>query len=115
MITLFQILFLLFAMVAILGVIKKKRAGQLGPKGAIFWGLFWCVAVVAVLWPNSTTVLANRFGIGRGTDFVLYVALATMFYILFKLHIKIESIGRDVTKVVRERAISSVTTDHSNR
>jgi len=105
MLILFQILFVLFAILAIVGVIKKKKDGLLGPKGIVFWILFWLVAVVAVLWPNSTVIVANAFGIGRGTDFVLYIAMAVLFYLVFKLHIKLESVGKDITKVVRKETL----------
>ena len=105
MLILFQFLFTVGALLAIISVIKKKKEGRFGVKGMLFWVLFWLSAIVAVLWPDSTTVLANRFGIGRGTDFVLYISVAVIFYLIFKLHIKIESISRDITKVVRKESL----------
>lgn len=105
MLFLFQLLFSLFALFAIGNVLKRRREGLLGPKGFVFWIFFWLIAAAAVLSPNSTTVLANYLGIGRGADLVLYVSLAVMFFILFRLHVKIESIGRDITTVVRGRAL----------
>ncbi|MFH1286165.1 MAG: DUF2304 domain-containing protein [Candidatus Magasanikbacteria bacterium] len=105
MIIIFQVLFLLFVFFAILSVLKRRKEGLLGPKGMFFWIIFWAAAATAVLWPNSTTILANYLGIGRGTDLVVYVSLAIMFFVIFRLHIKIESIGRDVTKVVRKEAL----------
>ncbi len=102
----FQILFLIFSTFAIGNVVLRRREGALGPKGMIFWILFWLAADVAMVWPNSTTVIANRLGIGRGADLVVYVALAALFFLLFKLHIKIESVGRDVTRVVRRDALN---------
>lgn len=88
-----------------MSVFKKFRVGDLSRRGAAFWTLFWIAALGAVLWPHGTTILANLFGIGRGTDFVLYVAIAVIFMILFRLHIKTEQINRDITKVVREKAV----------
>lgn len=105
MLFLFQLLFILFSLFAITSVAKRKREGLLGPKGAFFWIGFWLLAMVLVLWPNSTVVVANYLGIGRGADFVFYVSLVVVFYILFKLNVKLESIGRDVTKIVRKKAI----------
>ncbi len=113
MLIIFQILFLIFALFAITNVVRRKKEGLLGPKGVVFWVLFWVVATVAVWWPNSTTVLANAFGIGRGTDFVLYIAIAVLFYLMFKLHVKLESVGRDITKVVREKALEAGKRDSS--
>jgi len=106
MLILFQILFILFSLFAIISVIKRKREGLLGPKGMIFWTVFWLVAIVFVWWPDSTTILANKFGIGRGADLVFYVSLVVIFYLLFKLNVKLESVGRDITKVVRREALN---------
>lgn len=105
MLILFQILFILFSVFALVSVIKKGEQGVLGRKGIAFWVLFWLVADVAVLWPDSTSILAHALGIGRGTDLIVYISVAVMFYVLFRLHVKIEEIGRDVTRVVRKEAL----------
>ncbi|MFH1946904.1 MAG: DUF2304 family protein [Candidatus Magasanikbacteria bacterium] len=107
MLILFQSLFSLFALFAIWSVISKRKIGLLGPKGTIFWIIFWLLTCIFVWWPNSTVILANYLGIGRGTDLVLYVSLAIIFFVLFRLHVKIESIGRDITKVVRREVLDN--------
>lgn len=107
MIFLFQSLFLIFVFFAFWNVVKRKRDGALGPKGMWFWLVFWLFAGIAVLYPNSTQVIAGYLGIGRGADLVLYVSLAVIFYLLFKLHVKIEVVGRDITKVVRREALEN--------
>ena len=107
MIIIFQTLFTLFAFFAIFSVVKRKKAGEIGKKGAFFWILFWLATLVAVLWPNSTNVLANALGIGRGADFVLYISIIVIFYLLFRLHIKIEGVSRDITKVVRKDSLEN--------
>ncbi len=101
----FQIIFVAFSLLAIANVWKRKKDAELGLKGAWFWILFWLLADMAVLWPESTTLIANRFGIGRGSDFILYIAIALIFFILFRLHVKIERMNRDITKVVRRDAL----------
>ena len=106
MLLLFQLLLILFSLYAIWPVIQKQREGSLSRRGLSFWVIFWLLADLAVIWPNSTTVLANALGIGRGSDLVIYISLALLFFLIFKLHIKIESINRDITKVVRDRVFS---------
>ncbi|MBU2542011.1 DUF2304 domain-containing protein [Patescibacteria group bacterium] len=108
MLILFQSLFTLFTLFAIWSVLSKRKSGLLGPKGTVFWVVFWLLASIFVWWPNSTVILANYLGIGRGTDLVLYVSLAIIFFVLFRLHVKIESIGRDITKVVRKDSLDNV-------
>jgi hypothetical protein len=107
MLILFQTIFILFAVFATISVLKKKHEGVLGPKGTAFWVLFWILTMVAVLWPNGITELANAFGIGRGADFVLYIALVVLFYLIFRLNVKLEGLARGVTKLVRREAIDN--------
>lgn len=107
MLILFQLLFLIFSASTVWSVVRRARNGALSGKSAIFWTLFWLTANIAVWRPNSTTILANRLGIGRGSDFVIYISLALIFYLLFRVHIKIEKVNREVTKVVRDRALTS--------
>lgn len=105
MLSLFQFLFLIFILLAIVNVFRRQRDGSLSGRGAIFWAFIWLAAGIVVLYPNSSALLAQVFGIGRGADLVVYVSLATMFFIVFRLHLKVESIRREVTKVVRTEAI----------
>ncbi len=107
MLFLFQLLFVLFAVFTVVSVYKKRKEGLLGPKGTIFWIIFWLAVIVVVLWPESAAQIAKMFGIGRGADFILYTSIAVLFYLVFRLHIKIESLGRDVTTVVRKNALDN--------
>lgn len=105
MIAIFQILFSIFCVLAIFSVWDKKKQQILGKKATLFWISFWLLVMVLVWWPNALTVIANKFGIGRGTDLVLYVSLVIIFFVLFKLNVKLEMINRDITKIVREKAV----------
>lgn len=107
----FQILFILFSLFAIGTVFKRKKEGLLSNIGAAFWSCFWVLADIVVLLPDSTTVFANKLGIGRGTDLITYVAMAIIFFVLFRLHVKLHEIQRDITTVVREKALKEVTSN----
>lgn len=108
MVTIFQILFIVFSLFAILSVRRRRQDTLLSMRGTVFWILFWLAADGAVLWPESTTMLANRLGIGRGSDLVLYISLVAIFYLLFRLHLKIENVNRALTKVTRDRAMKQI-------
>lgn len=104
-IIIFQSLIILFAFATIVNTIKMKQKGTLGIRGAIFWILFWIGVALVVIWPQSVQMIAHSFGIGRGSDFVLYISVITLFFLVFRLHIKIENMNRDVTKVVRAKSL----------
>lgn len=105
---LFQIFFFFLSLLGIFVILQKKRKEKLGVKGTLFWLLILILADVVVIKPELTTNVANRFGIGRGVDFVLYLALIVIFFLLFKLHLKLESLNRDVTEIVRQRALEDI-------
>jgi len=90
---------------AIRSVYKRRKEGFLGLSGFLFWSLFWIFVAVVVAVPESANSAARLFGIGRGADFAIYSSIGLIFFILFRLHIKIESIGRDITKLTRHQAL----------
>lgn len=101
----FQILIFLFSLVAIFSIFLRRQKDGLGLRGTAFWILFWAGVNIVVLFPNSTTIIANRLGIGRGTDLVVYVSILMIFFVLFRLNVKLEGINRQITKVARQKAI----------
>ncbi|PIZ95055.1 MAG: DUF2304 domain-containing protein [Candidatus Magasanikbacteria bacterium CG_4_10_14_0_2_um_filter_37_12] len=108
MLAIFQILLVLFCIFAIVGVLKRKEDNLLGPKGALFWIFFWVAVAIVVVWPNIVQRLADYIGIGRGVDLVTYLSISAIFYLLFKLHVKMESLKRDFTKVIRQDSLDQL-------
>ncbi len=101
----FQLLIVLFSLLAIISIFVRRAKDGLGVRGTAFWILFWIGVDVVVLFPNSTTVLANKLGIGRGVDMVVYISILMIFFVLFRLNVKIEGINRQITKIVRKNAV----------
>lgn len=100
-----QILLLLFFAIAVVKVVSKEKAGDLSFRGALAWIIFWMVAGVVVVMPDSTFYVAKLFGVGRGADIVVYIALAGLFFLAFRIMVKIEKLNRELTKVVRDNAL----------
>lgn len=102
---LIQILLVLFFLYALSKVLRRYRSHELTAPLAGGWTLFWCLAIVAALVPNSTAWVAKVVGVGRGADLVVYVALAVLFYSLFRLTARVEKLNRDLTRLTRELAL----------
>ena len=102
-----QILLIIFFLFALLKVVGRWRAGGLTAGGLVGWLVFWLAAGVVVLLPNSTAYFAKIAGIGRGADLVVYVALAAVFFIIFKLMVKIELLNKDITKLARKISLEN--------
>ncbi|MFA7315082.1 MAG: DUF2304 family protein [Candidatus Magasanikbacteria bacterium] len=101
----FKILFAVLALSAIVTVWQKKQKTLLGNKATFFWIIFWLLLALVVFWPNSTQILAEYIGIGRGVDLVIYLSVACLFYLVFRMNLKIEGLKRDLTEVVRDKAL----------
>jgi hypothetical protein len=104
---LIQIFLVLFFFFAILKVAGRCRAGDLSLSAAVVWTVFWLAAAVIVIVPNSTAYFAKIFGIGRGADLVVYLSLALLFFIIFRLMVKVEKLNREITLLVRQMALKN--------
>ncbi len=97
-----QIILIVFFGFALVKVVGRYRAGELRKKDAIIWVCFWLLASAVVLAPNSTALAAKLFGIGRGADLVIYVALAGIFFVIFRLMVSIERLHTQITVLTRK-------------
>jgi hypothetical protein len=60
-----------------------------------------------ILFPDATTVVANRVGVGRGVDLVIYIALIGQSFLLLQRIAKERQIERRMTDFVRTVALQS--------
>lgn len=102
---LIQILLILFFLFALSRVVLRFKNNDLQTGGFVFWFVFWLLAGIIVLWPDSTFIIAKFVGITRGADLIVYLALALLFFLIFKISVKQEKINKQITKIVRSHAL----------
>ncbi len=74
----------------------------------IFWLAFWGVAGLLLLYIRSIDELAARLGFSStGIQLLLYVAVAVIFYVIFRLRLKIATMEKEITELTRIAALSS--------
>ncbi len=100
-----QIILVAFFIFAIFKVLGKFKNKEFQTSETIAWSVFWILAIVVVMNPNSTYVLAKFLGVGRGVDAVVYLSLAILFFLIFKMFVRLEKMERQITKVVRAQAL----------
>ena len=99
---LFIVAFLVFAFSR---VWLRVREGTIGWGMFLFWTLVWVLALAAVVKPGVTTKIANRLGVGRGVDAVLYVSIVVLFYLNFRALVLVENLRHEITRLTREIAL----------
>lgn len=100
-----QILVLLFLLFAFTRVILRYRDGTIPFGMFLFWAGIWVLASFSVLRPDFTTFIAQKAGIGRGVDAVIYASLVVIFYLIFRLMVSIENLRHQITRLIREIAL----------
>ena len=68
--------------------------------------LLFVTAVVAILFPDLTTRLANILGVGRGTDLLIYLFVLGAVFAFIVLNARIIRLEDHITELVRELALS---------
>ena len=101
-----QIILVIFFLFALFKVLRRFRSGGLKTKEAFVWVIFWTLAMVVVVIPSYTTVLAKVLGVGRGVDAVMYLAVALLFFLIFKIFVHLEKMERHITELVRRDTLS---------
>ncbi|TMI85612.1 MAG: DUF2304 domain-containing protein, partial [Bacteroidetes bacterium] len=75
---------------------------------AIMLLLFIAAGIVFVLFPQLTTKIANKLGVGRGTDLILYVCIIFFLFVMIRMYARIRKLEQTVTKIVRDNSLKSV-------
>ena len=66
------------------------------------------LSIYLIINPNKLSYLANFFGVGRGTDLLLYLSFSSGIFLYIRILIKIKKLEFIITEIVREYAIKNV-------
>lgn len=100
-----KVVIILFSFYAVYKVYIKYKSGQISAPRAIFWLLLWVAVIGAALWPKTTDLIAKYVGVGRGADLLVYLSILVIFFLMFRIIIRLEKIDREITKIVRKVAL----------
>ena len=103
-----QFVLLVFIVFAASRAVLQFKGGMIRFGAMLFWLGIWAVAVVAIFYPEATTSFAKFLGIGRGVDVILYVSIAILFYLVFRLHVYLEDIRSEISTLIREISLKEV-------
>ena len=102
-----QIIVSLFVIFIVFRLTRKFRDNILKISEFIGWLLIWIVVLVIFWLPQTTSYLAIIFGIGRGVDLVTYISIISIFYLMFRLLLRIEKIEKEITTIIRNVALKN--------
>jgi len=103
-----QIIIIVIAVFAVSRALWQFRKGALTIAMLAFWVLFWIIAGIVAVLPQTTDVVARFVGVGRGADMVIYLSLIILFLLVFRMFVRIEDVEREITRLVRSNALKDL-------
>lgn len=107
-----QFLLIVMLLSAIAVTWKRLNEHVITLKETILWTCLWLIAIVIVLLPNTTSIIAQWVGIGRGVDLVVYASIVGLFFLVFKIFVSLDALEHKLTSMVRKDALREL--DASN-
>jgi len=106
MLTIIQSMALVFVTFAASRAVLRAKDKKITIIELFFWLGIWGGLIFVVFFPNIISRVADLVGIKRGIDVIIYTSVGIIFYLIFRLYVKLEDIDREITKVVREVALN---------
>ena len=100
--TILNILVVIFVIFTFSRVILRFNSKEISLRETFFWSIIWLSVLIIALFPDITTNIAETIGMGRGLDSVVLMAILILFYLIFRLYIKIEALDKDITNLNME-------------
>ena len=103
--TLVQILFIVLAVIFLFKTIVNFKNNKVRQKTFLFWTVLWIAVIVLAVIPQTTNFFSKILGIGRGVDVAVYFSIILLFFLVYKIGIRLEKIEHEITELVRRETL----------
>lgn len=69
-------------------------------------GLMIATAIIFILWPEITNIIAHHLGVGRGVDLLFYISILMFWFVVLKLYARIRKLEKEFTHFIRQDALN---------
>ena len=108
-ITIYQLLTPLFAIVMLLKGISRLKRGEMGIRKFVLWFIIWGGIFVLALFPQFVQFAADITGLESGVNALIFFGFIFLFYLTLRLYIIVEHLEREITNIVRKKAVEDFT------
>ena len=97
-----QIFALLIIALILARLFWQKQKKLISANEMLFWLIFWLLAALAIIFIKNLDRLVAKLGFsGSGIEVLLYLSVAIIFYLIFRLRLKLEKIERNLTEIIK--------------
>ncbi|MDO8643187.1 MAG: DUF2304 family protein [Candidatus Woesearchaeota archaeon] len=97
-----SIAILFFVLFAWSRAVLRFKEGGIGFKEFFVWTSIWGMVVALILFRDRLGFLTRFTTLQRPIDVILAGSIILLFYLLFRIYVKIDTMDQNVTKIVRE-------------
>lgn len=102
-----QILAIITIIFFIIRLFHQKRKKQIQINEFIFWLIFWLSSLVAIIFIKKVDSLVANIGFSAsGIEILLYIAVITLYYLIFRMRVKLEKQKKEITEITRHIALN---------
>ncbi|MFJ8432748.1 DUF2304 domain-containing protein [Kitasatospora sp. NPDC094019] len=101
-----QLLLMVGTGVLVLAFVRRWDAAHTRAWKRMAFFAFVLANVYAVLRPEDVTWVANKLGVGRGTDLVLYLLVVAMAFMTLNTFMRFRSLEKKLTDLARTVAVN---------
>lgn len=97
-----QIIAILIILFFVFKLNNQKRKKEISANEFSLWLVFWFLALVAIIFIKQIDIFVHNLGFsGSGINFLIYLAVMALFYLVFRLRLTIAKLDKNLTEVVR--------------
>lgn len=100
-----QVIILLFAIFALSRAFLRLKDRQMALTAFLFWTGIWSLLIIVALSPSILTSIANTIGVANGTNLLVISAVMLLFYLIFRIYIRLEKTEKELSALVTELSI----------
>jgi hypothetical protein len=89
-------------------LVMQWRSQLLMTQQFVLWLIIWGMAVLLIAEPEISSYIALRVGITRGVDLVVYSSVIVIFYMLFKMLMRLDRQEKHITTLVQKIALDNI-------
>lgn len=100
-----KVLLLGFMVAAVLLFVRRWYGVKMQAGKRVAFFAFIALNALAIVRPDDVTVVANRLGVGRGADLVLYLLVGAVILAVLNTYLRFREMDRRYTELSRTLAI----------
>lgn len=103
-----QIIALIIILFFIFRLLDQKNKKEINRNEFSLWFIFWLIAAGAIIFIKQIDWLLQFFGFSlSGINFLIYLAVLALFYLVFRLRLSLAKLDRNLTEVARHVALNN--------